>query len=193
MLFRLGSPPNSLSDAELASGQWKKLPWPPVWALHLLSLPISVAAGLLVFVAWARFTPRINVSFAPGYQVAAMFFIIIVLGMFLQLSTHPRMGFTKNSVVGVWPSRLMPYTAQPFKMTKARLVTSLLLPFVVLALLPLVIASIARTSSGWLVFGSCLSAGLFGLNIVLSTLALRIPNGSLVAGRGFQPYWRLAR
>ena len=193
MLFRLGPPPNSLSDAELASGEWRRLPRPPLWAIHLLSLPIGAVLALIVFVGWARFAPRFNISFEPGYQVAAAFLVVVTAGVLLQIVTHPGMGFTENSVLGLWPSRLTPYTAHLSKATKYRQVAASVLPFLVLALLPLALASVTRISSGWLVFGSCLSAAIFGVNVILVVPVLRLPRGSVLAGRGFEAYWKLAR
>ena len=149
--------------------------------------------ALLVFVAWARFTPRVEISFAPGYQVAGAVLFVVAAGMLLQISTYPGMGLTKNSVLGVWPSRLTPYTAHLSKVTKGHIVASLLLPLVVLALSPLVVASVTRISSGWLVFGSCASAAIFSINIVLAVPALRLPKRSVVAGRGFQAYWKVVQ
>jgi hypothetical protein len=191
MLFRLGPPPNSLSDAELASGEWQRLARPPLWALNLLSIPIGAVMAFLVLVGWALFTPRFKVSFEPGYQVAVVFLLVVVAGMLLQISTYPGMGLTNHSVFGVWPSRLTPYTVHLSKVSRRHLITSLLLPFVVLALLPLLIASVIRVSSGWLVFASCLSAATFGINVVLAVPAFRLPKGSVVAGRGFKLYWQV--
>jgi hypothetical protein len=147
--------------------------------------------AFLVLVGWALFTPRFKVSFEPGYQVAVVFLLVVVAGMLLQISTYPGMGLTNHSVFGVWPSRLTPYTVHLSKVSRRHLITSLLLPFVVLALLPLLIASVIRVSSGWLVFASCLSAATFGINVVLAVPAFRLPKGSVVAGRGFKLYWQV--
>jgi Putative zincin peptidase len=190
MLFRLGAPPNSLSDAELDSGEWNRLRQPPLWIMHLLAVPVGLVLAFVVLVAWIVLTPRFELSFAPPYQIVAAFLVVMLAGMCLQLLAHPGMGLKSNSVVGVWPSRLAPYTAYSAKLTKRRHIASLLLPLIVLAFMPPVIASTMGLNRGWLVFGSCLSAAIFGLNGFFAMwAAYQVPKGSIIAGRGFEAYW----
>ena len=190
----LGPPPNSLSDAELHSGEWHRLKHPPLWAMHLLSLPVGALLAFVVLVAWIRLTPRFELSFAPTYQIAAAFLVVMLAGLWLQVLPHPGMGMKSSSILGFWPSRLTPYTAYSAKLPKRRVIASLLLPLVVLAILPPLAASSMRFSSGWLVFGSCLAAATFGMHGVLAILlAYEVPQGGMVAGRGFQAYWQSAR
>jgi hypothetical protein len=191
MLFRFGPPPNSLSDTELASGEWRRLALPPLWVRQVLSVPVGALMALILFVAWVRFTPRFEISVGAVHQVIGAVLFVFVAGMLLQISTYPGMGLTNNTVLGVWPSRLIPYTAHLSEVTKSRAIVSLLLPFAVLALLPVVVVVVTRISSGWLVFGSCMSAGIFGMNAVLAMPVLRLPKRSVVAGRGFQAYWKV--
>jgi len=190
MLFRLGPPPDSLSDSEFATGEWRRVPRPPLWVVHVLSLPIGALMALLVLVAWVFLTPRFEVAFEPGYKVALVFSSVVLLGMILQISTYPGMGLSNQSVLGLWPSRLTPYTAHSSKLTKRQFVATSMLPFMVLSILPLLLAAALRTSSGWLIFGSCLAAGIYGTNVVLALPALRLPAHCVIAGRGFQPFWR---
>jgi hypothetical protein len=191
MLFRLGPPPNALSDSELACGEWQRIPRLPLWATQIVSPLIGAFIAFLVFTAWALLTPRFQVSFAEGDQVAVAFALVMLAGMVLQMTAYPRMGLSDQSVLGLWPSRLTPYTAHLSKITKRRLVAISLVPFLVLAILPLLVAVALRVSSGWLIFGSCLAAVLFGPTVVLALPTWRLPKNSIVAGRGFQGYWRL--
>lgn len=148
--------------------------------------------ALLVLVMWVLLTPRFEISSASGEQLAAAFALVALSGTFLQFTTHPRMGLSDQSVLGVWPSRLAFYTAHLSKVTRRNLIATSLLPFLVLAILPLVVAATLRISPGWLVFESCLAAMMFGDNVVLLTLpAWRLPAGCVIASRGFQAYWRL--
>lgn len=190
MLFRFGPPPDSLTDAELATGEWRSVPRPPLWVVHLLSLPVGALMALLVFVAWALLTPRFDIAFESGYKVTVAIALIYFLGMVLQISTYPEMGLSNKSVLGLWPSRLTPYTAYASKLSKRQFIATSVLPFVMLSILPLLFAAVLRTSSGWLIFGSCLAAGIYGTNVVLALPALRLPANCIIAGRGFQPYWR---
>jgi Putative zincin peptidase len=194
MLFRLGPPPNSLSDAELASGEWQRLPYPPLWALRVMSFPLGIVTALPVFFLWVLLTPRFDVSSSgPGYRFIVAYVLIELAGAFLQMSAHPRRGLSTQTFLGFWPSRLLLYCACLSKATKRNAIAASLLPFLVLAVLPLLIAAVLHISSGWLIFCSCLAAASFGANVVLALPMWWLPSGCVIAGRGFQPYWRLSQ
>ena len=190
MLFRLGPPPDSLTDSEFATGEWRRVPRPPLWAVHVLSLPAGALMALLVLVAWILLTPPFDLVFESSDKVTVAIASVILLGLVLQISTYPRMGLSKQSVFGLWPSRLTLYTAHTSQLTKRQSIATLLLPFMVLSILPLLFVIVFRTSSGWLIFGSCLAAGVHGINVFLALPVLRLPSKCVIAGRGFEPYWR---
>jgi hypothetical protein len=131
--------------------------------------------ALLLLVAWVLLTPRFNVAFESGYKVTVVFASVVLLGMILQICTYPGMGLSNESVLGLWPSRFTPYTAYASKLTKRQFVATSLMPFVVLSILPLLFAAVLRTNSGWLIFGSCLAAGIYGTNAAACKLRHRGP------------------
>ncbi|HCX82790.1 MAG TPA: hypothetical protein DHV01_14480 [Rhodoferax sp.] len=190
MHLRLGPPPDSLSDSELATAEWRRVPRPPLWAVHVLSLPAGALMALLVFVAWTLLTPPFDLVFESGDKVTVAIASVILLGLVLQISTYPRMGLSEESVFGLWPSRLTLYTAHASQLTKRQCIATLLLPFIVLSILPILFVAVFRTSSGWLIFGSCLAAGVYGINVFLALPVLRLPEKCVIASRGFEPYWR---
>lgn len=190
MLIRLGPPPNSLTDAELATGAWRRLAQWPLWSLQLLSLPVGGIVAFLCFAAWAVLTPPFDVSFAPTHQIAGALFLVVLAGLLLQLSAYPGRGFTKASVLGFWPSRMTPYTACRVALGRDQLIVCLLLPLVGLSVVPLLIASVLHISPGWLVFTSCAAAAIFGINLLMAVSVLRLPHGSVVAGQGLRMFWK---
>lgn len=147
--------------------------------------------ALLVLVAWILLTPPFDLVFESGDKVTVAIASVIILGMVLQISTYPGMGFSKASVFGFWPSRITFYTACTSLLTKRQFIATSVLPFVVLSILPLLFVAVFRAGSGWLIFGSCLAAGIQGINVFLALPVLRLPSKCVIAGRGFQPYWRL--
>lgn len=165
-----------------------------LWAMNLLSLPVGALLAFATLLAWTRLVPRLDISFAPTHQIVAALLAVMLSGLCLQVLTHPGMGLRRSSVIGLWLSRLTPYTACLCKLSKQRAIASLLLPFVVMVVLPALIASIFKLDSGWLVFGSCVAAAFFGMHAFLAvSLAYQVPSGGLVAGRGFQIYWHPGR
>lgn len=193
MLFHIGSPPNSLTDAELASGEWQRLSYPSIWIMQLLALPAGASMAFVALVTWTFIEPNLKVNFAPPYQVILVYILINLAGLLIQTLTYPGMGLNPKTVVGVWPSRLTWYTCHLSSSAKKwRLISTLTLPLIVLTLLPMALVSVPWFSVGWLFFWSCLSAFLYGLNGVLALwVAIRLPRGSIVAGRDFQLYWKL--
>ena len=191
MLLRLGPPPSSLTDADLASGDWRRLAQLPVWALQLLSLPVGGIAAFLCLAAWVLLTPPFEFTFAPTEQIAGLLVLVVVAGLLLQLSAYPGLGLTRASVLGFWPSRMTPYTACLRWLGREQFIACLLLPLAGLSVLPLMIASTLHISPGWLVFGSCASAAIFSTNLIVAVSALRLPHGSVVASQGLQVFWKL--
>lgn len=191
MIFHIGPPPNSLNDAELASGEWLRVPRLSVWALHLVALPVGVAMAALFFIAWAVIAPRYNVEFQPLPHVIGAFSLVVIAGAFVQAFAYPGYGFTKETIIGLWPSRFTPYTAHSTTVNRCHVISASVLPFLTLAVFPLLFASVFRISSGWLVFVSCSAAATFGTNVLHALPIYRLPSTGVFAGRGFQVYWRL--
>jgi len=190
MRFHLGPPPNSLSDEELHSGEWHRVTYLPLWALHLLSFLLGLLLAFVIFVVWIALAPGFEISPAPGYQVCAALISVPLAGVLLPVLLHPRMGMSNSTIFGIWPSKLTPYTACTVKLRKRRAIATLLLPIALFVILPLLFAAAMNISSGWLVFISCYAALLFGYYPMLALVwAYKIPSGAMIAGRGFETYW----
>jgi hypothetical protein len=191
MQLTLAPPPDSLTDLELTSGHWRTLRQPPMWVFRLLAVPAGAVVAFCILRAWGRFAPRVELQFAPAWQVFGAATTVLLAGAVLQLCAHPGFGLTRNSVLGFWPSRVLPYTTYLEKVSKARSLVMLLLPFLVLSVAPLLAASVFRLQSGWLVFVSGVAAVSHGAHVLLAvSSAIQLPSDALVAGRGFQTFWR---
>jgi hypothetical protein len=190
MRLVLGPPPNTISESEVVEGKWRRLAQPPLWALHLISLPLGIAVGLVMLSAWVAFTPRFTVGDGPLSPVVPITLLVLLAGPLFQLTAHPHLGFSAKSLLGLWPSRVTIYTSYSGKLAKSRYVLQLVLPFLLLSVVPLVAVVIIQVQSGWLVFVSCSAALVYGTNGVLAlAAAIQLPAGSVVAGRGFATYW----
>ncbi|WP_460546716.1 hypothetical protein [Comamonas piscis] len=183
-----------MSDEELHSGEWHRIAYLPLWALHMLSLFLGLLLTFVVFVAWIALAPGFEISSAPGYEVGAALISVPLAGVLLPVLLHPRMGMSNSTIFGIWPSKFTPYTACTAKLSKRRAIASLLLPIALLVILPLLFAASMNISSGWLVFISCYAALLFGHYAMLALVwAYKIPSRAVIAGRGFEIYWHSAR
>jgi hypothetical protein len=191
MNFRWGAPPNSISDDALASGEWSRILFPPVWVLHLSALPVGGIMALLPFAAWVRFGPKFSIDFAPPLHVLAAAVMTVTIGVWLQALTQAGTGPSSRRGVGFWPSRLLVYVFRLDPSSKRRFLSQFFVPALALTLTPLLAGLIFRIESGWLLFVSCLAVLCFGQNLLLGVwVAIKVPKGSAMAGRGLQLYWR---
>lgn len=194
MKFSLGPPPTQLSDHELIASDWHRLNMPPLWVLHILSLPAGALVACLILVAWILVIPKIQVDFAPASQVISVMAAAFVAGLFVRLLSHPGWGFTSKSSVGFWPSKFTFYTAYSDKLPKRNHVLQYSITFIVLSILPLLISAVLNFYSGWLVFVSCMIAFIFALDVFIALfIAMKVPAHAVLSGRGFETYWRLRR
>lgn len=192
MLFRLGPPPNSLSDAEFASGEWVRVGRTSLLVQNILTIPIGALMVLLVIFEWAALAPEVNFVFAPFYQINIALVLTLLSGVLLRLLPYPGRGFTNQTLIGVWPSRLALYAGYVSNGSKSQFIASMWLPLLVLGFFPPVIASLVHTTPGWDMFVSCLSVWLFSTSAILALPVLLLPKGSIVGNRGFDIYWRNA-
>lgn len=193
MKLLLGPPPNSLSDLQLISGNWKGVAHMPMWALQMVTPIVGGAFAFALFVAWAILSPKFAIEFAPSHQVIGAAIAVLLSGLVIQLGAHPSLGLSANSVVGFWPSRLTFYTAYINGMSKRRCLLQLVLPFLVMSVTPLAVAAPLGITSGWLVFASCGAAFIFGVNVLVALwIAFLVPSGSIMRSQGFQSYWSVS-
>lgn len=191
MRFYLGPPPDSLSDDELHSGEWNRLVRLPFWVLYLLYALFGLLLAFAVLMAWFALSRDVEISPASLHQLGATMLAFTLIGLWLPVLLHPGMGMKQCSVLGLWLSRLTPYTSCTAKLSKRRMIASLHLPIGVLVVLPLLVAPITNFRPMWLLFGSCYAAATFGSYTLLALLiTYKAPPKVIIASRGFHVYWR---
>lgn len=191
MRLRVGPPPNSLSDSDMKSGEWTQLHGIPLCALQLLSLVSGCMIALPVLIFWLTIRRDLAPDLTATWEVPVVVLAVLGIGLLLQIACHPDRGLTKESMLGIWPQRLTPYTYFSGYISKGRYLLCLLLPTTLLITLPVAIALLSGNLSGWLAFISLVGALTHGINLFrAASFALRVPSGALIAGRGFAIYWR---
>ena len=108
--------------------------------------------------------------------------------MRLHIAAHPHTG---NSILGVWPSRLLVYTHYHAELRCQRFVAILLMPLAVISLLPLALCAVSGLSSAVLGFIS-VSNGLFAAGdlFAVGLVAWQVPRTATLRNKGWQLYWR---
>lgn len=172
---------------------WKPLKEFSPWLAQLASLPIGLAAAAGVVVLWFTITPLKAAALIfsmPDFLVASIGFVIV--HELIHAAAHPLAGRSSRSLLGIWPSRLIAYAYYDGELTRNRLVTILLMPFLVITFAPLLFSVITRSVSVWVAFVSVLNALGSSVDILFAAMLLvQVPPAGVVRNQGWWSYWRV--
>jgi hypothetical protein len=194
MIFRLGPLPES--PEFIPDDTWTLLGEPSLWGFQLRAIPIAVVTTVLLAVLWMMFTPVRHVIGALTFPLPISNFIVCLLGVIvihelIHASAHPKIGFSENTVIGFWPSRMFIYTIYVGELTKNRCLAILVLPFVIISIVPLIFATMTQTISFWVAYISILNALLACGDILAAIMTIRhFPNGAIIRTKGWLTFWR---
>lgn len=115
-------------------------------------LSIASAVSFITAVAaWGTWVPNAwHGTFTQAYPLGSFFVclvIVIIIHEFLHLVAHPFFGLSAQSVVGFWPKLMAPYVLFDGQMVRNRLLLVMLIPFLVLSVLPLLLAMLTGYSN----------------------------------------------
>jgi len=191
MRLHVGAIPE-IADLPVEDG-WVKLREPPLWVVRwILALPLSLVLALVSAVSVMRYT-EITAEGLNGGALIAVYVATIAVHEIVHAAIHPDRGLSDRTVLGLWPSRLVFFAHYEGPRTKSNFTLGIIAPFLVLTILPLMVAH----QFGWnswilgaviILNGSASSADLLGFLIALFGL----PGSSTVQNRGWHSYWRCA-
>jgi hypothetical protein len=118
MRFKFGAPPEAADFQPEAEG-WRLVRQPGRVLLQLLAIPIAVLVAVLLGAAWYFLTPLastpVMLRAGEGVTLAlvalAGLVVLVMVHEVLHGAGHPGWGFTRDTVLGFWPSRLLFYAA----------------------------------------------------------------------------------
>jgi hypothetical protein len=171
---------------------WKSLRGPSPWMEKLVWLATGIVAAVVVAVLWFAMTPLPDVPPAMSLPAfLASFAGIVVVHELLHAAVHPMSGRSPHSIVGVgWPSTGF-YAHYDGELTRNRFVAILLTPLVVISFVPLLLAAVAQTPSGWVAFISAFNAFLACADILdAGRVLFQMPATAIVRCQGLGIYWR---
>jgi len=193
MRFHLGEIPESPDF--IPDEAWKVLQIPSIWGMQLIAFPIGILFLGLMALLWISLTPLLRpgtVKFpAPIGMLLACFVSVLIIHELVHASILPMAGTSKSTVVGFLPSKMFLYTAHLGDLSRSRCLVMLLAPFIVISIIPLIIASIFHVAPGWLAYASILNAFLASGDLYMAGLTMfRIPPHATIRGQGWKTYWR---
>ncbi len=189
MRFHIGAPPETPDFSPDAS--WKPLREPTPWVMQFFALPLGIVACVAVGFLWLSLTPLRDLSFdSPGMLLIA-FIAIVPIHELIHAAVHPRSGASADSILGVWPSRLLFYAHYTGELSRDRFIAILIMPLLIISFAPLFACAIAGRSSALLAFVSTLNA-LFACGDIfaIGLLLWQIPSDATVRNQGWRTFWR---
>jgi len=102
----------------------------------------------------------------------------------------PHYGLTRQTLIGVWPTRLLFYAAHMDAMPRNRFLWVFAVPFLVLSLVPLLGCALLQVGPAAVVVvsvinGACACGDLLGIGMI----AWQVPRHALVRNQGWQTWW----
>lgn len=116
---------------------------------------------------------------------------LIVTHELIHLVAHPKLGFSRKSILGVLPNRGAFYAFYDGEMTRNRFILMVLAPFVCITLVPL--AAFTFIAPPPVFFALVILAnGLFSGGDLVTTglVMMRLPRRSLIRHQSWDAYWK---
>jgi hypothetical protein len=189
--FRIGSLPVN-QDFDPHAGNWipckEPKPWVSTW---LISIPLSLLLAIIFTVMLFKLTPFDLQGLTP-YKLVLLYVGVIVAHEAIHAMMQPDRGTSVRTTLGFWPSHLVFYAHYDGERSRANFLFGLVSPFLLLSVVPMLLAIALQTSAWWvgaLILGNAVasSVDLFGFFAVL----LGTPKDSQLINNGWYTYWRL--
>lgn len=199
MRFHCGAiPEDNRFDPE--EGGWKRVREPGPIGIQILALPALVV--ILAGLAWLIFQVFPRGSGAPSFigftrSTWLALLLFIPVHELIHALCHPKWGLSPNTLIGLWPSRLLFYAYYHGQVERNRLLVAFAMPFIILSLLPIALLAVLKyffpvvplaTTLAVLSFvnGAAASGDVIGFCLVL----FQIPSRAIVRNKGWKSYWR---
>ena len=200
MQFHMGAIPET---GFVPDNSWRPLREPGPRVMQLCAFPFGIVAGYAVFKGWQFVLDGLPAPFFRDHPLAVMlalslaFPVLIVVHEMIHAWVHPHFGRTAESVVGVWPSRLVFYAAFTGAHSRDRFIAILGAPFLCITLLPLAVGALCghQLPAAVLYLAAyvsvlnalCACGDLFAIAMLFA----QVPRTAETRNQGWRTYWRL--
>ena len=198
MRFHVGPIPEDPNFRPESEG-WIRLREPRPGLLMLVAIPLGMVLAVGLALLWSlviefelpadAFSVTITV---PGLSGAVLALIAFMLAHEL-LHVVPAVlgGSSRHVVVGFWPRHAAPYVAYTGVLSRELQLLSGALPFVVLTVLPLVVALVFRATGYWMATLSVVNMLGSGADVMMVFLLARhVPRRAAIRNQGYSTWWR---
>jgi hypothetical protein len=209
MRLHFGPPPPDLDFHPEVEG-WTKLREPTPILLQLLALPIAALTLVILVAAWGTLNvsqPTLTLNLPTDVTAAvtkppadwlivagfaAGFLVLIVVHELLHAVGYPGGIFTHRTSIGIWPAKFLCYAGYIGSISRNRFLYVFALPFLVLTILPLLVATAMQASPYGLAAVSIVN-GVFSCGdlLLFVIIAWQIPRTATVRNQGWGTWWKI--
>lgn len=208
MRFVIGPPPDA-DDFDPGANGWNRMRELGARALVLLGSFVGIPLCASFIFAWSSFaqmTWSLQIDLrneSPWALIAGVGIVvslliafiaaIIVVHEFIHALAFPNMGFTRSTIVGVWPSHFMPYAAYLDEITCVRFLFVALAPLTLLSVVPLILCALIECNTSVFTVVSCFNALLSGGDVIMAAIVLfQVPLFTKIRNKGWDTWWKPA-
>lgn len=194
MRFVFGKIPEN-SGFNPDEGGWKLLKEPPFWImLWVIPLPVGILTSVTLYMTVTTFTPfNTHNNIFPLYAFFLIFIVLIIIHELIHAVISPDRGLSDKTIIGFWPSKLVFYAHYEGAKSRNNFLLTLIAPFLVLSVLPILLAAFFELS--WLEIGyiSILNGFASSMDIFNFFYVLfGIKKNHTVQNKGWYTYWKVA-
>jgi hypothetical protein len=161
------------------------------------AIPIGIISLVLFTLFWLNYTSVIkyldNISFPfMILQNLTILIGVIIIHELIHVFFHPKFGFSKRSMIQIWPEKMFICAYYLGEITKSRSMIIQIMPFTILSIIPLIIAIITQISPIWLAYMSIVNALIACGDILAIILTMReLPSGAIIRSTGWNGFYRI--
>jgi hypothetical protein len=167
---------------------WRAIKEPSAFWAQVISLPLGALATGALVVLILMSAPHL-VGFPSLWTLLALVALFPVHEV-VHLLFHPRQGRSEDSLAGFWPRTFLFYAHWCASWPKRRFLACSLGPFLLLSVVPTVIAGITGLGGPTLGWFIVLNAMASSVDLLGSLLLLQVPSAAHVRNAGWKTYWK---
>jgi hypothetical protein len=200
MKLHRGPPPRNDEFQPQEQG-WSGIREPNPIAIQLLALPVAFLVFILLVTLIDLTVPRQVFSVVTqGFPLMPLLLALVVcipVHELLHALSHPGLGRSPETIIGIWLSRGLFYAHYEGAMPRNRFLWVFAAPFVLLSLAPLaLIAALGRWLGSDAVFFLALLALVNGVAssgdiIGMLLIAVQVPPRARVRNKGWRSFWKI--
>ena len=186
MRFHVGPPPEN-PEFDPAAGGWIKLKEPTPWLMQLAAVPIALIVGAMLVLAVRQLGELKDISLGSLLIILVLMFPVHEL---IHALLHPGNGCSHDTVLGVWPKKIIFYAHYDSAWSRSRFHAVLLGPFLVLSVVPLSVEAVLRTNLTWIAWLSILNGMASCGDIFACFLLFQVPRTAMLRNQGYYTWWQ---